>query len=90
MGTRIDVLRDAKHPYTQGLLRSMPSLGRRGEALAEIPGVVPSPNEFPPGCRFSTRCSEVFEVCRGQVPSVTALGGFHSVRCHHVERELQP
>ncbi|MBW1687723.1 MAG: ABC transporter ATP-binding protein, partial [Deltaproteobacteria bacterium] len=55
-GSRVDVLAGARHPYTQGLLRSIPALGRRGERLAEIAGVVPQPRDWPAGCRFSTRC----------------------------------
>jgi oligopeptide/dipeptide ABC transporter ATP-binding protein len=86
-GSRSDVLAGARHPYTQGLLRSIPSLGRRGERLAEIAGVVPAPREWPAGCRFSTRCDAVLERCRDEAPSVTGLSASHLARCHVVARE---
>ena len=86
-GARKEVLSGARHPYTRGLMRSIPSLARRGEPLAEISGVVPSPSEWPAGCRFSTRCDVVFERCRAEVPGPTRLSNTHSTRCHVVERE---
>ncbi len=89
-GARADVLAGARHPYTQGLLRSMPGLARPGERLHEIPGVVPPPSQWPAGCRFSTRCPRVFERCRGEVPGQTALGAGHWAACFAVEREVRP
>jgi oligopeptide/dipeptide ABC transporter ATP-binding protein len=86
-GTRLDVLRAPAHPYTQGLLKSIPSLGRRGEPLVEVPGVVPAAHEWPSGCRFQTRCSRVFERCRNEVPQSSEVDGAHSVRCFAVEQE---
>jgi oligopeptide/dipeptide ABC transporter ATP-binding protein len=88
-GTRLEVLGDAQHPYTAGLLRSMPALSRPGERLPEIPGVVPSPGSWPQGCRFSTRCERVFDPCRERVPTGTTLSGTHTARCHDLERERQ-
>ncbi len=86
-GTRREVLGDARHPYSQGLLRSMPALAARGERLTEIAGVVPPPSEWPKGCRFSTRCPRSFEPCEGFVPDATALSATHSAHCHAVARE---
>jgi oligopeptide/dipeptide ABC transporter ATP-binding protein len=86
-GTRRDVLARARHPYTRGLLRWIASLTRRGEPLAEVAGVVPGPGEWPPGCRFSTRCPLVFERCRAESPVPRALSADHRVCCHAVERE---
>jgi oligopeptide/dipeptide ABC transporter ATP-binding protein len=86
-GTRGDVLGDARHPYTQGLLRSIPSLARRGEPLAEIPGVVPSPSEWPVGCRFSTRCARVLDRCAAQVPPAVDLAPTRRAACHVVFEE---
>ena len=51
-----DVFHDPQNPYTEGLLRSMPKLGEKIERLAVIPGVVPSPLNWPSGCRFQDRC----------------------------------
>lgn len=86
-GSRHQVLAEASHPYTQGLLRSMPARVTRGEPLAEIPGVVPSPGRWPAGCRFATRCDRVFETCRSVVPGATSLGPERSVWCHAVAEE---
>jgi peptide/nickel transport system ATP-binding protein/oligopeptide transport system ATP-binding protein len=81
-GTRAEVLSQPGHPYTQGLLRSIPSLARHGEPLAEIPGVVPSPEDWPPGCRFASRCDRVFEPCRAGVPDEVPLSETHAARCY--------
>jgi peptide/nickel transport system ATP-binding protein len=80
-----------RHPYTQGLVDSLPRLGersRRGQQkLREISGVVPSIATYPAGCRFNPRCSAVTEICRSVAPEITPLRadgpmeGF--VRCHH-------
>jgi oligopeptide/dipeptide ABC transporter ATP-binding protein len=89
-GTREQVLAEARHPYTQGLLRSIPSLARRGERLAEIPGVVPRPDAWPAGCRFSTRCPRVIDVCRERMPELLPLADGRLARCHVVAAEEAP
>jgi oligopeptide/dipeptide ABC transporter ATP-binding protein len=61
------------HPYTEGLLRAMPQLGRRGEALAVVPGVPPRPTAMPAGCRFHPRCPYATEACRREVPDLRPL-----------------
>ena len=75
------------HPYTQGLIDSLPRLGeraRRGrQKLREISGVVPSIANYPAGCRFNPRCPAVTEVCRSVVPEATPLPAEGVVRCHH-------
>ena len=86
-GSRVDVLGGARHPYTQGLLRSIPALGRRGEPLAEIPGLVPQPRDWPAGCPFSTRCTRVLDPCRLEMPDTTRLSASHQTRCHAVAGE---
>jgi peptide/nickel transport system ATP-binding protein len=74
------------HPYTRGLVDSLPRLGeraRRGrQRLREIAGVVPSIATFPAGCRFNPRCLEATEICRTTVPEITRLPD-GLVRCHH-------
>jgi peptide/nickel transport system ATP-binding protein len=84
-GSRVDILARAQHPYTQGLLRSMPALARPGERLPEIPGVVPSPSEWPAGCRFETRCARRFEPCQSRVPERTEVGAGHHAYCHALD-----
>jgi oligopeptide/dipeptide ABC transporter ATP-binding protein len=86
-GSRVDVLGGARHPYTEGLLRSIPALGRPGQRLSEIPGVVPPPAQWPSGCRFSTRCQRVFEPCASRVPEATGFGDGHWVCCFAVSAE---
>jgi oligopeptide/dipeptide ABC transporter ATP-binding protein len=83
-GTRDEILAAPKHPYTQGLLGSMPSLARRGQRLREISGVVPPPNEWPKGCRFCTRCPRAFEPCPTEAPDRTELSATHAAWCHAV------
>ncbi|MFP6640728.1 MAG: ABC transporter ATP-binding protein [Myxococcota bacterium] len=84
-GSRETVFAHASHPYTRGLLRSNPALAEPGQRLPEISGVVPSPAEWPLGCRFSTRCDEVLSRCREEVPGSTDLGEKHVANCHVVE-----
>ena len=87
MRSSADVFRSPSHPYTRGLVASLPRLGSRAAAgrhrLQEISGVVPSIADFPPGCRFHPRCDRQTDVCRTSEPAVTALAGNGLVRCHH-------
>jgi oligopeptide/dipeptide ABC transporter ATP-binding protein len=87
VGTRTDILSAPRHPYTQGLLRSMPSRARRGERLAEIAGVVPPPGQWPSGCRFAPRCPRAFDPCPRIDPGATRLSAHHTVWCHAVAQE---
>lgn len=68
-----------KHPYTMGLLRSLPK--GRGEGLKPIGGAVPRPGELPPGCKFSNRCEYVIEGCRKEEPELRLLAEGHRARC---------
>ena len=75
-----------QHPYTLGLFSSLPDLGKpRGEVLPTIPGMVPSPLQFPTGCRFRTRCPFATQRCSDQTPALTDVGGGHLVACHFTE-----
>ena len=67
-GSVNDVFLSPKHPYTQGLLESMPSRSRRGERLRVIKGSVPNPFNMPPGCNFAPRCPSRFGPCGSQDP----------------------
>ena len=82
-----DIFRAPRHPYTKGLIGSLPLLGARaahGRArLAEIAGVVPSITAFPSGCRFHPRCGRMTDVCRVTDPAATPVGRDGLVRCHH-------
>jgi oligopeptide/dipeptide ABC transporter ATP-binding protein len=69
------------HPYTAGLLRAMPQLGRRGERLAVIPGVPPMPWAMPAGCRFHPRCPHEEPACQAAAPALGMLHGERLSRC---------
>jgi len=84
---RRDLLAAPRHPYTQGLLRSLPARGRPGERLEEIPGTVPPPSEWARGCRFVTRCPRAFEPCPDIEPGPTPVGPAHHACCHAVALE---
>jgi oligopeptide/dipeptide ABC transporter ATP-binding protein len=88
-GTRMDVLAGGRHPYTQGLMRSMPGLVAPGERLHEIPGVVPPPDEWPVGCRFTSRCPRVLPRCSDVMPEATSLDSEHRAWCHVVAEEAK-
>jgi oligopeptide/dipeptide ABC transporter ATP-binding protein len=64
-----------RHPYTQGLLDSMPSRSRRGERLRVIKGSVPNPFNMPRGCNFAPRCPARFEPCIEHDPELVAVEG---------------
>ena len=80
------LLGDPLHPYTQGLLRSIPALSHTGKRLPEIPGVVPPADQWPAGCRFSTRCPLCFEPCADVFPQEIQPAAGRRVWCHAVER----
>ncbi len=69
------------HPYTGGLLTSIPHLGQERERLRVIPGVVPNPIDFPPGCTFHPRCHLAVEECRRTEPQLLPARPNHPVRC---------
>ena len=77
----VDEIFDApKHPYTQGLLNSLPMIGRETR-LEPITGSVPGPHERPRGCAFAPRCPHVMERCRSQDPPSIAVGEVSAVAC---------
>ncbi|GAB4388856.1 MAG: ABC transporter ATP-binding protein [Thermodesulfovibrionales bacterium] len=83
-----DLFRRPMHPYTMGLMASLPT--ERGKPLKPIAGSVPRPGELPPGCRFSDRCPYAVEACRREEPALRAIEargseGRHLARCIRVE-----
>lgn len=82
-GTVEDIFYRPKHPYTQGLLNSIPHFetGQRMKSLQTIPGLVPSLYKLPKGCRFQERCVYVSDTCRMQEPKLENLRGSHRVAC---------
>jgi oligopeptide/dipeptide ABC transporter ATP-binding protein len=85
-GTTRDIFENPTHPYTRGLLRSVPKLGERSRKgrtrLVEIPGMVPSLYELPQGCSFHPRCRHAMDICRQTPPEFVDLGGIHRMRCY--------
>ncbi len=82
---------EPRHPYTAGLIASIPVLGakfKRGkQPLREIPGLVPNLIHLPPGCLFAPRCGRVMERCRRQRPPLFRLSADHEAKCWLVEKE---
>ncbi len=84
-GEALAIFEDPKHPYTQGLLKSIPKLGERSQhgrqRLKEISGIVPSLYELPPGCSFYPRCPKNLTVCKENPPKMIDTGAGNRVRC---------
>jgi peptide/nickel transport system ATP-binding protein len=90
-GTAQEVFKDPRHPYTVGLLRSIPSRqaekGARGRTtLATIPGSLPAPGSVTVGCIFAERCGLADDRCRTETPPMYEIGGGRGSRCHYHER----
>ena len=78
----VEVLfRTPVHPYTEGLMASIPALDGGDGRLYSIPGRIPDPDEPIAGCRFGPRCAHVQDICRAAVPELAAIGANHRVRC---------
>src|SRR5512140_484269 len=83
-GSVEEVLLHPRHPYTKGLLESIPSRGAKGRPLAVIKGVVPNPLRMPPGCKFEPRCPYAFDRCVEE-PGLIGIGPDRSSRCWLVD-----
>ena len=80
-GSVEEIFRSPSHPYTRGLLNSIPRLGHKQEYLPTIEGTVPSLANLPRGCRFQDRCTQVHEKCREQEPSLRGVIPNHEAAC---------
>jgi len=80
-GTSVEIFKDPKHPYTQGLLASIPSIAEDKDELYSIPGTVPTFTAPVTRCRFADRCAYACEACKTAEPALTDLGGGRKVRC---------
>ena len=78
----VDLFKRPAHPYTRGLLLSMPKLDERKSELYVIPGNVPSLSEMPQGCRFHPRCAHARDICRETAPLLTHVSDEHRAACH--------
>ncbi len=84
-GTVGEIFASPQHPYTKGLLESIPSLNEEKDRLSVIPGTVPDATRFPAGCRFSPRCSLAENICEANEPLLEPTAGNRHVACWMVE-----
>jgi peptide/nickel transport system ATP-binding protein/oligopeptide transport system ATP-binding protein len=77
---------DPMHPYTWGLLNSIPRMDLDVDPLPAIPGIVPNPLDFPSGCKYHTRCPLQTERCRTKEPLLVEIASRHFSRCWHYEK----
>ncbi|MFD1018342.1 ABC transporter ATP-binding protein [Thalassobacillus hwangdonensis] len=84
-----ELFKNPKHPYTQGLLESIKTLGDRGKSLYSIPGNVPTPPQYQEmGCRFATRCPYAMDICKTKEPDMIEVEHDHKSKCWlHVEED---
>ncbi|MET3195484.1 ABC transporter ATP-binding protein [Bacillus sp. OAE603] len=80
-GDIFTIFENPKHPYTEGLLRSMPSVEKRSGKLYAIDGVVPNPLNLPKGCRFAPRCEYATALCHEEMPEIQSISDDEVVRC---------
>ena len=76
-----DVIQVPRHPYTEGLMGSIPTMAERRDRLVQIEGAMPRLTEIPPGCAFGPRCPKVFARCGGERPELMATGGSSRAAC---------
>lgn len=76
------ILRRPKHPYTYGLMQSIPSIERMGERLYSLEGAPPDLGDMPQGCPFAPRCVYCEDICRKEVPQLREVETGHFLRCH--------
>ena len=81
-GSRDDVIRRPSHPYTEGLLNSIPRMGEEQKRLESIPGMVPSMLDLPQGCYFAPRCKYCQDICRTVTPENHEVSPGHCAACH--------
>jgi len=80
-GNTSQIFNNPRHPYTQGLLASLPSRSKRGKILHSIPGIVPDPAYRPDGCPFNPRCDFAIDTCRTRFPEMCDYSEGHLSRC---------
>ncbi len=84
-GNVYQIFYEPKHPYTKGLLDSLPRRGKREKRLKSIPGMVPDLANRPSGCPFHPRCQLAQKICRETAPEIKDYGDGHRVKCHIME-----
>ena len=82
-----DLFENPSHPYTEGLLASIPKMGVEVDELDSIPGNVPNPKYMPEGCKFAPRCKYATDICREKEPGFFDLGNGHVSRCWRCQKQ---
>lgn len=82
-----DLFEQPGHPYTEGLLASIPKMGVEVDELDSIPGNVPNPKYMPEGCKFAPRCKYATDICRKEEPGFFDLGNGHVSRCWRCQKQ---
>lgn len=80
-GATREIIHNARHPYTQGLINALPQMTTPGQRLNQIPGSMPSLQTIPPGCAFQPRCEQAIDICQNTVPNLVDEKGVN-VACH--------
>ena len=88
-GNLHQIFKDTMHPYTIGLLGSIPSLTEDVKRLNPVNGMMPDPTDLPEGCKFSPRCLYATDKCRGREPELQDRGEGHFVRCYLSKGDLK-
>jgi len=83
------IFKRPRHPYTWGLMNSIPRIDKEEERLLSIPGIVPNPLNFPKGCKFSNRCFFADQKCVDEDPNVEEIEPGHFSRCWHIDKLLE-
>ncbi len=85
----VELFHQTAHPYTNGLLQAVTSLGSENRKLYTIPGIVPPGGRWSSGCRFADRCSRCMEKCTKAMPALTAVSPGHTCRCFLHSEEVE-
>lgn len=89
VGSVYDIFEQPKHPYTQRLIGSIPTLGGPRTRLQSITGIAPSPLAWPGGCRFHPRCPHVMDICKSIAPQLREVETGHQTACHLYEGDAE-
>jgi peptide/nickel transport system ATP-binding protein len=87
IGPVAKVVKDPRHPYTAGLMQSIPRIGSNVQRLTQIEGTMPRLTDLPDGCAFNPRCPKAMDICRRQKPKIQPVGN-GQVACHLFQEEV--